>query len=693
MFANTSLVCYTNKDNLAEFSKKNKWFSSMFNFKKTLLYLVIILAYTPVGVHQVYAEFPNDPNARQWSYATADVYRAWEQTSGSRQVIVAIIDNGFDETHPDLAGARWTNEDEIAGNGRDDDSNGYIDDIHGWNFVSTYQELSQDSGKEYDENEHSVVNHATVVAGIIGAIGNNNQYGVGIAYGVQLMNLQVVDDYGLGAPEALVEAIYYAVNNGASVINISMVGKGSVPEVRSAINYAYQKGVIIVGAAGNDRENLNETPWFPVCNDMYDPYTQVIGVSAIDSTRRLASFSNTGASWIDLTAPGVDISGPIRASNTEGYVSGWNGTSFATPFVSAAAALVRSVQPTWHIDQVVRTLKSTMRHTPSPDEGAYAEAYGKGLVQIGTAVESAKIGVVLAPKLFIEGEIDSSFTAPRRLLVSSEGQGVLADVLQGNKIDVAVAPLKDVVAMTTFREVNGTPLYAVVKKNGNAFSVHIYTTTWIEKYRWSLGSTPSQILVADIEGDSDKEVIIALENGDMNVFSLNGVKRGVIPAIEGHIKGYGVAHYNSETGKDKIIYATVTTNSKTVFRRITSIVDASEKLFETTLKSLGSIAYVSGQEDSIVVGSEMGTGSLVTVFSLTGEEINSFRPYNLGFRGGVQVSGVLYGEGGLEHIVVTPKRGVESLRIFDSAGNMLLDKSVDSVLSPEKKVFTAIASF
>ncbi len=665
----------------------------MLNFKNTVLYLAIILVFTPVATDQVYAEFPNDPNARQWSYATADVYRAWEQTSGSRQIVVAIIDNGFDETHPDLVEARWINEDEISGNGRDDDSNGYIDDIHGWNFVNNYQKIEQGSDEDYNENEHSVVNHATVVAGIIGAVGNNGKYGVGIAYGIRLMNLQVVDDYGLGAPEALVEAIYYAVNNGASVINISMVGKGSVPEVRSAINYAYQKGVIIVGAAGNDRENLNETPWFPICNDMHDPYTQVIGVSAIDSSRRLAGFSNTGASCIDMAAPGVDIAGPIRSSNTESYVNGWNGTSFATPFVSAAVALVRSVQPTWHIDQVVRTLKSTVRHTPSPDESVYAEAYGKGLVQIGTAVESAKIGVVLAPKLFIEGEIDSSFTAPRRLLVSSEGQSLFADVLQGNKIDVAAAPLKDVVAMTTFREVNGTPLYAVVKKNGKTSSVHIYTTTWIEKYRWSLGSTPSQILVADIEGDSDKEVVIATENGGMSVFSLNGTKRGVIQNIEGQTKGFGVVHHNSETGNDEIIYASVTANSNTVFRRVTSMVDAPEKLFETALKSLGSIAYLNGVEDSIVVGSEIGTGSLVTIFSLSGEEKNSFRPYDLGFRGGVQVSGVLYGEEGLEHIVTTPKRGVESLRIFDSTGNILLDKSVDTVLSPEKNVFTAIASF
>ncbi len=693
MFANTGLVCYTYKHNLAEFSKKNKCFSGMFNFKNTLLYLAIILTFTPVTSHQVYAEFPNDPGARQWSYATAEVYRAWEQASGSSQVIVAIIDNGFDETHPDLVGARWTNEDEIPDNGHDDDSNGYIDDIHGWNFVSKGQELDQESNEDYADNEHSVVNHATVVAGIIGAVGNNGKYGVGIAYGVRLMNLQVVDDYGVGAPEALVEAIYYAVNNGASVINISMVGKGSVPEVRSAINYAYQKGVIIVGAAGNDRENLNETPWFPICNDMYDPYTQVIGVSAVDSTRRLASFSNTGASCIDLTAPGVDIAGPIRASNSELYVNGWNGTSFATPFVSAAAALVRSVQPTWHIDQIVRTLKSTVRHTPSPDEEVYAEAYGKGLVQIGTAVESAKIGVVLAPKLFIDGEIDSSFTAPRRLLITSEGKNGFADLLQGNKIDVIADPLKDAVTMTTFREVNGTPLYAVVKKNGQVSTVHIYTTSWIEKYRWSISSTPSQILIADIDGDSDKEVVIVGESGNLSVFSLNGIKRGTIQSIEGQAKGFGVVRHNFETGKDEIIYASMISNSHTVFTKIISITDVPEKLFEVVLKSLGSIAYINDLEDSIVVGSEIGTGSLVTVFSLTGEEKNSFSPYNLGFRGGVQVSGVLYGEEGLERIAVTPKRGVESLRIFDSTGNMLLDKSVDTVLSPEKKVLTALASF
>jgi len=692
MFANTGIVCYTNKHNLAELSKKNKWFSSMLSFKNTLLYIAILLVSTPVLTDQVYAEFPNDPNALQWSYATADVYHAWEQATGSSQVIVAIIDNGFDETHPDLAGALWTNKGEISGNELDDDENGYTDDVHGFNFVGNGEETND----EDSENAHSVINHATVVAGIIGAVGNNNQYGVGIAYGVKLMNLQVVDENGVGAPEALVEAIYYAVNNGASVINISMVGHGSAPEVRSAINYAYQKGVLVVGAAGNDMENLNETPMFPICNDMYDPYTQVLGVSAIDATRRLASFSNTGSSCIDLTAPGVDIAGPIRSSlqNTEeSYVDGWNGTSFATPFVSAAAALVKSIQPTWHIDQIVRTLKSTVRHTPSPDEASYAEAYGKGLVQVGTAVESAKIGVVLDPKLFVEGEVDTSFTAPRRLFVTSEGRGGFSDVLQGNKIDTRAPVLKDVILMTTFRDTSGEPFYAAVKKNGKAYQLSIYTTTWVEKYHWALSVLPSQIFVADIDGDTGKEVVIASESGTMTVFSLNGRKLGVIQSIEGQTKGFGVVHYNIETKRDEIIYASVVANSNTIFRRITSLGSTPEKLFEVALKSLGSIAYLNSSEDHIVVGSEIGTGSLVTIFSLTGEQKNSFSPYDLSFRGGVSVSSVVYGEEGREHIIVTPKRGVESLRIFDSMGKMVLEKSLDTVLSSDKTVLTSVASF
>ncbi len=666
----------------------------MISLRNTPLYILSILGLLLLPTQKVFAQFPNDPQALQWAYATADVYRAWEQTSGAPGVVVAIIDNGFDEEHPDLKDALWLNTDEVPNNGRDDDANGYVDDIHGWSFVKRDTEI--DTQSDTDENsEHLVINHATVVAGIIGAAGNNKQYGVGIAYGAKLMNLQVVDENGLGTPEALVEAIYYAANNGADVINISMVGKGSVPEVRSAVNYAYQKGVIVVGAAGNEMENLNESPRFPICNDMFDPYTEVIGVSAIDSTRRLAGFSNIGAGCIDITAPGVDIAGPIRSSssnNLELYETGWNGTSFAAPFVSAAAALVKSVQPLWHVDQIVRTLQSTVRHTPNPDEAAYAETYGKGLIQIGNAVESAKVGVVLDPKLFVEGEVDTLFTAPRRVLVTSENMGAYADIVQGNKIDMPISVLKDVVAWTTLREKDGTPAYILLKKSGKKSVVMFYTRTWSLAHHWTMDFVPSQILAADIEGDSRKEIITISPREGVLVFSTEGVRLGSITGFENTINTVGVVRNNIQTGKDEVIIASLDDARQVVCMKITSMKTV-EKLFDTSMKSVGSIAYLGDGDGAIVIGSDRGTSPQVTVFSVNGEQTVSFRPYDLGFRGGVTVSSVFYGEEGREHIVVTPKYGAQSLRIFDSEGNRVLDKSIDTVVSPNQAVLTAVASF
>ncbi len=664
--------------------------------KSIYIAIVAILIGTLGTSLPVHGEFPNDPQARQWSYEAADVYRAWELAHGSSSTIVAIIDNGFDTTHPDLKSTLWVNTREIPDNGIDDDRNGYIDDIHGWNFLDNSNKL--DISKESDE-EDSLGSHATMVAGLIAATSNNAIGGVGIAPGVKLMDLKIIDSQGLGETKPLVDAIYYAVNNGASVINISIVGYGFVPEVVQALNYAYQNGVIVVAAAGNESVDLDGSTRFPVCGDAHRPYTAVLGVSAIGPTRRLASFSNVGGSCIDLTAPGVNIGGSVRTGSDVDFKNGWNGTSFAAPFVTGAAALVKSVQQSWNIDQIVRVLKATAHHTVGSDEKIYQEAYGSGLLQVGAAIEAAQLGVVPAAKNFIAGETDESFTAARRILVSSQGGAVYDDIFEGNRIERPSNILGDAINFSAVRDINGSVYYVVIKKKNNTEQyVLVYDSSWKRRYRWSVDNRSYQILSANLYGDETKEIVLsATDSGNtvIQVFAIDGTLLRTIGDTVKHKSVHATVYQDLENDNDELLYVTEENDRRVVIQKIDLLLQEPQKLFETQLKTSGSVAVVNTSDEQLIaIGSDVGTGPVVSLFSLSGEVVGSFRPYDLSFRGGVNVSSVVYGDEGEEQLVVTPKRGMQTLKIFTPDGSVqLLDRSIDNVLSVNTNVITAVVPF
>jgi len=361
------------------------------------------------------AKVSNDPYALQWAYKDIGVYDAWDWTTGSRDVIVAIIDNGFDTQHPDLRNNVWKNEDEVAGNGVDDDFNGYVDDVWGWNFVAVDKnndgniDASEKKGgndprpdvtKLADsEKEEYVFSHGTIVAGLIGGVGNNKKAGVGINWRVKLMNLKVVGNLGVSSDLSVVaKAIRYAVVNGADVINLSMVGPKN-EAVKKAIQYAYKRGVVVVAAAGNNSYSFNEDDGvYPICADSGENSEWVIGVSAVSELHRLAEFSNIGKTCIDITAPGVEVSSTVRYSPRNGlvdmYRGGWSGTSFAAPMVSGVAALIKSVRPSWRAPQITKALLMTVHHTINQDEDTYADLYGAGFLQADRAVEYAVTGKI-----------------------------------------------------------------------------------------------------------------------------------------------------------------------------------------------------------------------------------------------------------------------------------------------------------
>ncbi|HED12808.1 MAG TPA: hypothetical protein ENI62_04015 [Gammaproteobacteria bacterium] len=296
----------------------------------------------------------------QWAikrvgFLSADNPRsAWHGLSAGQPVIVALIDSGVDPTHPELAGTLWTNQKEIPGNNIDDDHNGYIDDVHGWNFLTDNTDL-------FDYNGHGTVN-----AGIIAARSDNGIGIKGINPWARIMPLKVLDPLLRGDSAAIGFAILYAVQNGARIINLSIGGTSFSRFERDAIEYAQQKAVLVVVAAGNGgtSSELN----YPGSLD------GVLTVAATNADNRHATFSNWGQA-IDIAAPGVDILS-LRAWHTDllrwvgpdGYVPGSaivgrtrryyrvSGTSFATPIVSATASLIMAVQPQLSAVEVTRKI-------------------------------------------------------------------------------------------------------------------------------------------------------------------------------------------------------------------------------------------------------------------------------------------------------------------------------------------------
>ncbi len=257
----------------------------------------------------------------------ANITSAWDISTGKRDVIVAVIDTGVDYKHPDLVNNMYRNPKEIPDNGIDDDGNGFVDDVFGYDF-------HDNDGDPMDEN-----GHGTHCAGTIGAEGDNLTGVVGVNWQVQIMAVRFLGADGSGSTTDAIKAIDYAVANGAKVLSNSwgaLLAKSSA--LQKAIQRAEAKGVVFVAAAGNDGINGDKYPTYPAAYDV----SNIISVAAtdpIDGT--LAPFSNFGAKSVDIAAPGVNILSTYRGG---GYAF-MSGTSMATPHVAGAIGLLLSVKP------------------------------------------------------------------------------------------------------------------------------------------------------------------------------------------------------------------------------------------------------------------------------------------------------------------------------------------------------------
>jgi len=323
---------------------------------------------------------PNDPsysNGTQWGPQKIEAPLAWDYSRGSPDVVVSIVDWGVDLQHPDLATNLWTNPDEIANNGVDDDRNGYIDDVYGWDFANDDNDPQDDYG------------HGTHCAGIAAAATDNGVGIAGVGFNSRIMAVKVGDGTtGLAAYSDIAYGIMYAADNGAKVISLSLGGYAYSSFLEAAVNHAWNAGCVLVGAVGNN--NVSD-PFYPAA------YNNVIGVSATDQNDVRASWSNYG-SHVAVAAPGVSI-----------YSTYWNkgstyarmsGTSMAAPHVAGLAALLFAQDGTRSNADVRSLIEESADDLGNPGWDQY---YGYGRINafralgtVSTVVEPAAGGSLSA---------------------------------------------------------------------------------------------------------------------------------------------------------------------------------------------------------------------------------------------------------------------------------------------------------
>lgn len=407
-----SAVVVLSKEQLAEISKRGD----------------VLDVEEDVRVHTSFT--PNDPSYEdQYGLQVIDAPLAWDTTTGSPSVVVGVIDTGVDTTHPDLAANIYQNTNEIPDNGFDDDGNGFVDDVAGYNF-------SDNDSRPLDGN-----GHGTHCAGVVAAQGDNGVGVTGVAFTAKIMPLKALADDGAGFFSDVARAIDYAVlmkdlGHPIRILSLSLGGEYSAVVDRS-IQRAATKGVLIVAAAGNDGVNIDRTPQYPASFG----YSNILAVAAVDGGSSIAGFSNFGRKNVDIAAPGVAVLSTLPASSRLGSDYGvLSGTSMATPHVAGAAALVASANSQLTMSQIRATLLSSV----TPNIALVGVLASGGVLNADTAVQVALgatparsvFGQVLRGKKALKGAtvklVSSDKTYNRSVATDVAGGFLFDDVNAGN---------------------------------------------------------------------------------------------------------------------------------------------------------------------------------------------------------------------------------------------------------------------
>ncbi len=371
-------------------------------------------------------DLPNDPLLpQQWLIDNINLPAAWNITYGDSAILIAIIDTGIDYFHQDLVANLWLNLKEDLNqngkidssdfNGLDDDDNGYVDDLRGWDFTDAPHFPDSGDYLTPDNDPNDENGHGTAVAGIAAATANNSLGIAGVAPGCRLMNLRAGTSQGLLEEDDVASAIIYAVDNGARIINMSFGDVAVTPMLRDVIQFAFESGVTLIASAGNSASAEIHYP---------SGLAQVISVGATNADDGLASFSNFG-STIDVVAPGLKVLTTAPGNRYREF----SGTSAAAPIVSGVAGLILSYIQSLTNQDVRNVLVSSATDLGNP---GWDEDFGAGRVDPSLALKIRQVSQASIEKPFFDQGfyVDSiliSGTASGALLASYEllyGMGI-----------------------------------------------------------------------------------------------------------------------------------------------------------------------------------------------------------------------------------------------------------------------------
>ncbi|MDD2680675.1 MAG: S8 family serine peptidase [Patescibacteria group bacterium] len=633
---------------------------------------------------------PNDTfYGYQWYLTRIQAPAAWEKVNTSPDITIAVIDAGVEINHPDLKDNIWINVKEIPDNKIDDDANGFIDDVNGWDFV----ENIPDPSPKFDEGwTESGVSHGTTVAGIIAATGNNRQGIAGVTWRAKLMPLRALNDKGEGKMSSVVRAIDYAIHNGADIINLSFVGFSYSQALQDSIQRAYDAGVIVVAAAGNEQTdgegyNSDLNPIYPACYDGQNGENMVIGVAATDALDQKADFSSYGFKCVDITAPGLSFFGAITPGGNpldsgKEYDGFWSGTSMAAPVVSGSLALIAETNPQLRSREIVDILFQSADNISrlNPD---YLGQLGSGRVNVDRAVNIAKERLYsrLGKLMLIPNTPSSNIASSSALEIRDKSGVILEDIILAEAAGGQGLASGDVDANGEDEIVVGSPV-------GSDPYINIYGPKGDLRGRFLVYGLNFKggfsVAVADINDDGKAEIIVGAGAGGgphVRIFDHKGILKGQFFAYEDSFRGgVNVAAGNIDgRGAAEIITARGQGGEPEIkiFDRHANLQGqffAYERSFKGGVQI--AIANTDGRNDNnkdeIIVSPGPGREPLIKVFSNKAVLKKSFLAYGRNWQGGVNVASTDLDNDGRADIVTGAMSGAAPhVRVFSGQGELV----------------------
>lgn len=654
---------------------------------KILRFLGVIFFIFSIPFIVLAARYPfNDPFLSEQWYL--DAIHVPQTPPEGKETIVAILDAGFDMSHEDLAHQYWINNNEIAGDHKDNDHNGYEDDISGWDFVDRDFDPSPDVSNQ--KTDDTIASHGTLLAGIIAAQVNNKKGIIGIAPKAKIMPLRILDAKGKGNSTDVREAIEYAVKNGADVINISFTSTQPDDRLQKTIQWAFDQGVVVVAAVGNESSDTEKIPTYPACFDMISGKNTVIGVAATNQDNKKADFSNQGKNCVDISAPGVNIFGLTYHDSSQllfstAYGSPFEGTSMAAPMVSAAVARIKSAYPTLTPNQIRLILM--LSADPSKETTLPArQGLGAGILNIERAIKTAAVFAG-------EGKsIRETQSHQSGSLVIAQGKGTVPLVKRFNQYG------KEIMSFFAYNQkfrggvrlamgdVNGDGTEEIVTGAGPGGGPHVrvfdLNGSLINQF-YSFETDDRQgifVTTADVNRDGIDEIIVTPDqggNGQVRIFNQRGEMQGAFYPFGRTQSAVHVAVGNFDDDPEAEIVATLSGHDKDHRVRI---FDANGRyvreftaldMTKTGLR-VSAVRRVNQQMDDIVISSDTGSSPWLVVYSATGEKKSANLAYSPNFLGGVSLAvGDIDGNGNEEIYTVPIYGGGPHVRIFNVTTDLI----------------------